>query len=70
MNLVDVLPLHQQLYNAALEQRISVYKSKKISLSYVKQAIELTDLRSEDDRYRNSNFIRLGLSLGYLAYNF
>jgi putative transposase len=54
-SLCDVLRLHQQLYNAALEQRISVYKSKKISLSYVQQAKELTDLRKVDDAYSNLN---------------
>ena|SRR5689334_8175539 len=44
-----VLRLHQQLYNAALEQRISAYKKQKKSLSYVAQARDLTLLRAEMD---------------------
>ena len=50
-----VLSLHQRLYNAALEQRITVYKSKKISLSYFDQAKELTELRKVDDDYKSLN---------------
>jgi putative transposase len=53
--LCDVLRLHQQLYNAALEQRISAYKLRKISLSYIQQAKELTDLRKVDEAYGNLN---------------
>src|SRR5688572_24222985 len=49
------LRLHQQLYNAALQQRIEVYRRKKISISYLQQAKELTDLRKEDENYRNLN---------------
>ena len=46
-----VLRLHQQLYNAALEQRISAYKKQKKSLSYVAQARDLTLLRAEMEEY-------------------
>lgn len=50
-----VLRLHQQLYNAALEQRISAYKKQKKSLSYVEQARELTVLRAELEEYKLLN---------------
>jgi len=50
-----VLRLHQQLYNAALEQRISAYKKQKKSLSYVAQARELTVVRAEMDEYKLLN---------------
>lgn len=50
-----VLRLHQQLYNAALEQRISAYKKQKKSLSYVTQARDLTLLRAEMEEYRSLN---------------
>ncbi|USN50752.1 MAG: IS200/IS605 family element transposase accessory protein TnpB [Myxococcales bacterium] len=51
----QILSLHQKLYNAALEQRINVYKSKKISLSYFDQARELTELRKFDEDYKKLN---------------
>ena len=51
----NILSLHQKLYNAALEQRINVYKSKKISLSYFDQARELTELRKFDEDYKKLN---------------
>ena len=51
----QVLRLHQQLYNAALEQRIGVYKQQKKFLGYVSQARELTMLRAEMDEYRALN---------------
>lgn len=50
--LMDMLRLHQQLYNAALEQRISAYKKKKISLSFYDQCKELTKLRAELDEHK------------------
>lgn len=50
-----ILRLHQQLYNAALEQRISAYKKQKKSLSYVAQARELTLLRAEMEEYKSLN---------------
>src|SRR3990172_12566844 len=49
------LHLHQQLYNAALQQRIEAYRGRKISIGYVQQARELTQLRQEDKNYRNLN---------------
>jgi putative transposase len=49
------LLLHQKLYNAALEQRISAYKKQKKSLSYVDQARELTLLRAEMEEYKALN---------------
>jgi putative transposase len=47
--------LHQKLYNAALEQRISAYKKQKKSLRYVDQARELTLLRAEMEEYKALN---------------
>ena len=53
--LSDTLRLHQRLYNAALEQRISAYRTRKVSLSYVDQAKELTRLRGEFPEYKALN---------------
>ncbi len=53
--LLEILRLHQQLYNAALEQRISAYRKQKVSLSYVDQAKELTKLRAEFPEYKSLN---------------
>lgn len=54
-DLNKVFSLHQRLYNAALEQRISVYTTKKLSLNYFDQAKELTELRKVDDEYKGLN---------------
>ena len=42
-----VLRSHQQLYNAALEQRIDAWRRRGVSLSYQDQCKELTALRTE-----------------------
>src|SRR3989338_7389775 len=53
--LLDTLRLHERLYNAALEQRITAYRTRKVSLSYVDQAKELTKLRAELPEYKALN---------------
>ena len=50
--LYDVLRLHQRLFNAALEQRINVYRKTKKTLSFANQCKELTILRNEMGEYR------------------
>src|SRR4051812_41416192 len=45
--LLETLRLHQQVYNACLEQRIDAYRKAGISISYADQCRELTDLRRE-----------------------
>src|SRR5438552_2884291 len=49
--LVAWLGLCQQLYNAALEQRIHAYRSRKKTLVYYDQQRELTKLRADDPAY-------------------
>jgi putative transposase len=44
---MDTLRSHQQLYNAALEERIDCYRKTGRSLSYADQCRSLTQLRSE-----------------------
>lgn len=54
IRLFEVLNLHRQLYNYALEQRIRVYSDCwNKQLSYYDQAKDLTDLRKYDENYRN-----------------
>lgn len=53
--LQSTLRLHQQLYNAALEQRIVVYKSHGKSLGYYDQCKELTLLRQEIPEQKQMN---------------
>lgn len=43
----------RRLYNAALEQRIEAYRRRRMSLSYFDQCKELTQLRGEDEEYKN-----------------
>lgn len=45
--LMDTLRSHQQLYNAALEERIDCYRKTGRSLSYADQCKSLTALRTE-----------------------
>lgn len=45
--LSDALRLHQQLYNACLEQRIDAYRRRRVTLTYADQCRGLTELRKE-----------------------
>jgi putative transposase len=53
--LQENLRLHQQLYNAALEQRIQVWRWQRKKVTYVEQCRELTALRSKAPEYRGLN---------------
>jgi putative transposase len=53
--LFNMLGLHQRLYNAALEQRITAWRSTRMSVSYVQQAADLTELRTADTTYADIN---------------
>jgi putative transposase len=55
LELLRILRLHQQLYNAALEHRISAYKKKRKSISFFQQCSELTELRKELSEYDDLN---------------
>ena len=46
---------HQQLYNAALEERISAYRNAGKSISYAEQCASLTALRSELPEWAEPN---------------
>lgn len=53
--MVEIMRLHQRLYNAALEQRIDAYRRCGKSLNYYDQAKELTQLRAEFPEYSALN---------------
>lgn len=53
--LLDMLGLHQRLYNAALEQRIAAWRLQRKSLSGYDQCRDLTELRADDERYAALN---------------
>ena len=53
--MIEVLRLHQRLYNAALEQRIEAYSRRGISVTYNMQAKDLTQLRAEFSEYKALN---------------
>jgi putative transposase len=53
--LLDMLGLHQRLYNAALEQRIAAWRRTRTSLGFVDQCFDLTGLRAEDKSYAALN---------------
>ena len=53
--LLDMLGLHQRLYNAALEQRKSAWRLQRKSLSAYDQMRDLTELRADDERYAALN---------------
>jgi putative transposase len=54
-SLLEMLGLHQRLYNAALEQRIAAWRLQRKSLSAYDQCRDLTQLRAEDERYAALN---------------
>lgn len=53
--LLDMLGLHQRLYNAALEQRITAWRRSGTSVGYARQCADLTELRADDGRYASVN---------------
>src|SRR5215831_15047711 len=46
-----VLGLRQRLYNTALEQRITAWQRRRVSLSQYQQAAELKEIRAEFPEY-------------------
>jgi putative transposase len=53
--LEDMLGVQQRLYNKALEQRITLYKEEKTSLSFYKQCRFLTEWRASDPKIEAVN---------------
>jgi len=53
--LLDMLGLHQRLYNAALEQRIEAYRHQGKSVSFAEQCRDLTELREAFPEYATLN---------------
>jgi putative transposase len=53
--LLEIKRGHQQLYNAALEQRCAAWRRQRHSLAYVDQCKDLTALRAEDPAMRGLN---------------
>jgi putative transposase len=53
--LLDALGLHQRLYNAALEQRITSWRTQLKGISLGEQSRDLTELRAEFPEYAGLN---------------
>src|SRR5450755_1854393 len=53
--LLDMLGMHQRLYNAALEQRIAAWQRTRTSIGFSKQCADLTELRTANDMYAGLN---------------
>jgi putative transposase len=51
-HLLDHLRLHQQLYNAALQERIEAYTKHGIQIEYNDQQKSLTQIRAELEEYK------------------
>jgi putative transposase len=49
--LLDMLGMHQRLYNAALEQRITAWRTARKSIGFAEQCRDLTELRAADETY-------------------
>lgn len=54
-SLQALLRSHQQLYNAALEERISAWQKSRLSISYVDQCKSLTEIRTALPEWRTAN---------------
>jgi putative transposase len=53
--LLDMLGLHQRLYNAALEQRLAAWQRTRTSVGFANQCADLTELRAADKTYAGLN---------------
>jgi len=61
--LLETRRLHQQLYNAALQERIDAYKKCGISITRRDQEKSLTTVRAENEEYRALNAQSLQVTL-------
>lgn len=55
LKLLEIRRLHQQLYNAALEERIQAYRKQGVSRSFSDQCKTMTELRAELPEYQALN---------------
>jgi putative transposase len=55
MALLDMLGMHQRLYNAALKQRITAWQRTRTSVGFANQCTDLIELRSADETYAGLN---------------
>src|SRR5450631_1405257 len=53
--LLNMLGMHQRLYNAALEQRITAWQRMRTRVGFANQCADLTELRSADESYAGLN---------------
>ncbi|HTP29690.1 MAG TPA: transposase, partial [Anaeromyxobacteraceae bacterium] len=53
--MIETLRLHQQLYNAALQQRREAWSRQRVSVGFAAQCRELTALRREDETFAAMN---------------
>lgn len=49
--MLNMLRLHQRLYNAALEQRITAWRRLRQHVTFAEQCRDLTELRADDELY-------------------
>ena len=61
--LLDLLGLHQRVYNTALEARIKCYKESARSISFVDQCRDLTQWRKKSDALNDVNAQSLQVTL-------
>jgi putative transposase len=71
--LLDMLGMHQRLYNAALEQRITAWRIARKTVGYAMQCRDLTELRAENEMYgalpcQSSQVTLKRLDLAYQAF--
>ena len=50
-----LLRSHQQIYNAALEERVSAWKRARQSISYANQCASLTEIRRDLPEWAEAN---------------
>lgn len=68
--MLKIRALHQQIYNAALEQRITAYRRCGVSLNFAQQCKELTDLRQAMPEYDALNAQSCQVTLKRLEHAF
>ncbi len=65
-SLEEMLEVHRQLYNAALEERREAWRRKKVSISYFTQSNELSEIRNQDDELSQYDLVSLRQTLRQL----
>ena len=58
-----IIEMHRWLYNDALDERRYLWRARRVSVNYYHQAMQIKDIRADDDRLMLLNFTSMQQTL-------